>query len=409
MLTLMKSKPAAPLPARLTETQAEAAIRAKRAELEAQELEARAAFELEKLNAERNAWHAERAAQAAVAQAVQVRSTWSNRMDQARTMWSRFVATAVPLLPLLLVNAMAVMGQFGWGVAHLDQIGSGPDDWARRAVAVLFAGALESLSLFQGYYAAKALERRDSAAGLYAGAFATSAVVAALNYSHYASSTDNKSLFGVDVPAPTATAVVFALFSFISPILWRIHSRAMNRDKLKNAGEIDTRGVKLSMSRKIWHPFRSVQVMYLATWAGIEDPAEAVAFFEMSKEDRAAWLLARRVPVTLEAAVETLSRGIEAPKALEVEAESTGRHRGQEETQPMDIMDDLKDSRPDADVLPLIATAKPKAWEAYVASVQGGNPLTQRGLASEYLNNNRHHAKAIIQAYAELTGEAQAS
>jgi hypothetical protein len=187
----------------------------------------------------------------------------------------------------------------------------------------------------------------------------------------------------------------------------------MNRDKLKNAGEIDTRGAKLSMSRKIWHPVRSVQVMYLATWAGIEDPTEAVAFFEMSKEDRAAWLKARRVPVTPEAldVVETWapSPAVE-PKALEAEAESTGRHRGQEETQPMDVLDDVEDSRPDADVLPLIATAKPKAWEAYVASVQGGNPLTQRGLASEYLNNNRHHAKAIIQAYAELTGqEAQAS
>lgn len=359
----------APLPPRLTEAQAAAALRAKEVELAARALEEQAAFEREKREAERAAWRAEKDAKEAEAKAV-----------QTRTRWSTVVARVVPYLPLVLVNVMAVMGQFGWGRSNLDQIGSSPDHPARMTVALLFAGALESLALFQGYYADKALQRGDSAAGLYAGAFGTAAVVAGLNYSHYAAETTTKVL-GVTIPEPTATAVVFALFSFISPALWRIHSRATNRDRLKAAGEIDARAVRLSWSRKLWHPVKSIRTMYWATWEGVATPAEAVELYERRR---------------------TEAKARRAEKVQEPE-ESAGKRlpRAQDP-------EDKPDPDPQEGAAPIVARRFPEAWAAYMASARGGNPLTQRALAKDYLNGNRHHARDIIAAWKEL-GEVESS
>lgn len=365
---MFMNKPKTPAaPPRLTEAQAAAMLRAKEAELAAKALEEQAAFEREKREAERAAWRA-----------AQAKDQRAERLDQARTRWSKVVARLVPYLPLVLVNVMAVMGQFGWGRANLDQIGSSVNHPARIVVALLFAGALESLALFQGYYADKALQRGDSAAGLYLGAFGTAAVVAGLNYSHYAA-TDTTTVLGLEVPAPTATAVVFALFSFISPALWRIHSRAVNRDRLKAAGEIDARAVRLSWSRKLWHPIRSIRTMYWATWEGVATPAEAVELYERKR-------------------AEARAKRAEA-KAKSPEDAGARRPRGQGET---------PDPNPEPELdgpAPIVAQRFPEAWAAYAASRRGpGSPLTQRALAREYLNGNRHHAKAIMTAWEEVHG-----
>lgn len=359
ILTRHKEEAPAAAPPRLTEAQAAALVRAKEAELAAKALEDRAAFEREKLEAERAAWRAD-----------QERTTRAAKVVQARTTWSKVVAQVVPYLPLVLVNIMAVMGQFGWGRSNLDQFGSSVDHPSRIVIALLFAGALESLALFQGYYANRAIMRGDSAAGLYLGAFGTAAVVAGLNYSHYAAETST-ALLGLEVPAPTPTAVVFALFSFISPALWRIHSRATNRDRLKAAGEIDARAVRLSWSRKLWHPIRSIRTMYLATWEGVATPAEAVELYERKRA---------------EAKARHAAKPAEAPR------------------EPVKSPAPMPELEPGQAPAPIAARQHPEAWAAYVESVRGGNPLTQRALAREYLNNNRHHARAVIDAWKEAQG-----
>jgi hypothetical protein len=366
-----KETPQAPLPPRLTEAQAQAMLRAKEAELAARALEEAAAFEREKREAERAAWRAEQAAKEKAARAVQARVKWSKRLAQG-----------IAMFPITVTTTMAMIGQFGWGLVHLNQIGSTREDLVRILVVALFSAGLESLSLFQGYHADRALQRRDSAFGLYAGAFGTSAIVGALNYSHYASTVeaDRVSLLGLaSIPGPTATAVVFALFSFISPALWRIHSRAKNRDRLKAAGEIDTRAVRLSWSRKFWHPIRSIRTMYWATWASdVETPADAIALYEAKMAERRA-----RKAAKASARPETVPAK-EPEKGPEPELES-----GQEGLRAP---------------APIVAQRFPEAWAAFVASAKGGNPLTQRALARDYLNNNRHHARDIIAAWEEVHG-----
>lgn len=367
----------APLPPRLTPAQAEAALRAKEVELATRELEEEARFRREQAEAERNAWRAEQAAKAKAVQVAQARVRWSTRLGQA-----------IAMFPITVTTTMAMIGQFGWGLVHLDQIGSSREDLVRIVVVILFSAGLESLSLFQGYHADRALQRRDSAAGLYAGAFGTSAIVGALNYSHYASTTERTSLLGLaDIPAPTATAVVFALFSFISPALWRIHSRAKNRDVLKAAGEIDTRAPRLSMAKKLWHPIRTIRTMYWATWEpGVETPADAIALYEAKMATKRAAKEAKALEATEKHTKPQDKRKKETPAENDPEPEGT------------------PDPSTEGTAAPIVAKRFPEAWEAYAKAAQGGNPLTQRALARDYLNNNRHHARDIIAAWEEAHG-----
>ena len=340
---------------------------------------------------------------------------------------SRIAARVIPYLPLVLVNTMAILGQMGWGRHNLTEIGADPDDPIRWAVAALFAATLESLALFLGYYASKALERRDSAAGLYLAAFVVAGVVGAVNYSHYAD--HNKVIFTIGpvaIPGPTATAITFGLFSLISPWLWRIHSRAVNRDKLYAAGEIDPRGVKLSLARKFWYPIRSLMVMRYAAWAGITNPSEAIALYE---QKRAARRAARRnrdqAPVPAHnptPAPDAAELHAPAPAAraelcdptpvtptvladaLAVEREPTPAPAAVDGHDQAHVLDQAP-ARPRLapvprdESLPEVARRFPAAWDAYVASVQAGSPLSQRALAAQYLNGNRHRAREIIQAY----------
>lgn len=348
--------PAVPAQPPLTPAQR---MRQAEADLRIRELEELAAFEARKRAAEREDWERTRAAEK--------KATKSTR---SRVAWRKLAGTAVPYLPLILTNIMAIMGQTGWGREHLSQIGATADSPARWTVALLFAGTLESLALFQGFYANKALERGDSAAGLYAGAFGTAAVVAALNYSHYADDAAPAFTVGpIDVPAPTAMAVVFAMFSFISPALWRIHSRAVNRDKLKSRGEIDTRGVKLSMTRRVWHPIKSLGVQRRSAWTGITDPSEAVADWERAREEeREAKARAKQ----------------EKPQKV---SKPKGQHRAPE----------VEAAAGDPE-LPEVAQRFPEAWDALVTAWRAGNTLSQRALANDHLNGNRHHARALLVA-----------
>jgi len=179
---------------------------------------------------------------------------------------------AVPLaVPLILVNAAAIWGQSGWAYEHIT-----PAAWqplARLTLAVLFALAVESVGVYLAWEAHAALMADQAAGLLRLGSYGIGLLVGALNYAHFAGGGYT----------PTAQAVAFGLLSAISPWLWAIRSRSLNRGRLAELGLIDERGVKLSTSRKLWHPWRSVAVMSWAAWAGVTSPSAAVAGWEASR------------------------------------------------------------------------------------------------------------------------------
>lgn len=178
---------------------------------------------------------------------------------------------ALLAVPLVLVNASAMWGQAGWAEEHITEP-AWPAE-VRWLVAVLFAVAVESVGVYLAGMAHAALMADQSAGMLRFGSYVVGLLVGLLNYWHFAGSLGH----------PTEQAVVFGALSSISPWLWSIYSRYRNRDRLAAMGLVDVRGVKLSTSRKFWHPALSVKVMSYAAWKGITDPADAVAQWEASQ------------------------------------------------------------------------------------------------------------------------------
>lgn len=230
--------------------------------IELDEIEREARFKREQQEHERDAWRKD----------VAEIDTEAAKASKIET-WRRRGRKMIPYIPLIIVNSAALQGQFSWAFDHL-RVGE-PETLVRIFAAVIYAVAVESIALFLQYYANRALRNRDSAGLLYFSAFLVAGLVATINFSHYY---DPKTpLWNVSVQA---TAYAFALCSLISPWLWRIHSRAEHREALKAAGEIDSRGVKLSLSRKFWHPIKSIRVVSMAAWSGETNPAKAVEAWE---------------------------------------------------------------------------------------------------------------------------------
>lgn len=383
MLSLTRK---APEPVKVqTPAQVERAKEAERIALEAdirlQELQEEAAFQAEL-----------RAKAREVERAKLAQTDKDTRATTRANVAQLWAARFVPFLPLVLVNSLAVFGQLGWGRAHLVQVGESINSPARWAVAVLFAATLESIALFLAFYANRALDRGDSATALYLGAFTVAAIVAGVNYSHYAHPKDTFSLVGlVEVPSPTAMGIVFALCSLASPWLWRIKHRDANRAKLHELGVIDTKAVRLSMARKVWHPVRSFMVMWYATWDGEAEPAKAVAKYEAIRAERRAIREDKaRTKATL-----AQEKGSKAPEkdAEAVPAPTT--------TAALPAAPATPPALPAAPAVPLPAEAKKwsSAWRAFTASVEAGNPLSQRNLAKLHLNGNRRHAETLMGAH----------
>lgn len=166
----------------------------------------------------------------------------------------------VLFLPLLLVNGVACWGQAGWAYTNLL-----PRSWV---LAVAFAVALESIGVYLSQEAHDARMNDQAAGMLQLGAYAMGATAGTLNYLHFSHN-------------GTVTGATFAILSTISPWLWAIRSRSMSRRRLTDLGQSDKRGVKLSTSRKVWHPVKSVQVIRWAAWAGVTNPDDAVAGWEL--------------------------------------------------------------------------------------------------------------------------------
>jgi DNA-binding transcriptional regulator YiaG len=173
------------------------------------------------------------------------------------------IAAAVPVA---LVNAVAFAGQLAFLRTHLH--------WPLGG-QILVALALESIAVYLGYHAHVAQLANDSALRLRLAAYTFAAVIGAMNYDHYAG------------PGwrPTFAAVAFGLMSVSSPWLWAVHSRRASRDALMARGLVEPHALRLGMTRWAWHPLRSAQVMFDATWAGITDPREAVSRWEARRDE----------------------------------------------------------------------------------------------------------------------------
>jgi hypothetical protein len=170
------------------------------------------------------------------------------------------------LIPLILVNIVAVWGQGGWAYDNLTS--GGPYG---IAVAALFAGAVESIGIYLAWEAHEALMADQASGMLRTGSYGIGTLAGTLNYLHFSSA---------HTPQAFATGVAFGCLSAISPWLWGIWSRARNRNRLAELGMVDRRGVKLSTARKLWHPIKSIRVMSHAAWVGETNPERAVELWE---------------------------------------------------------------------------------------------------------------------------------
>lgn len=179
------------------------------------------------------------------------------------------------VVPLLLVNSAAVYGQAGWAYDHL---GRG------IIVAILFAAAVESIGIYLAAEAHSALMAGDASARLRLSSYLVGLLVGALNYAHFA---------GPHYEV-TPVALTFGLLSSISPWLWSIRSRSMNRDRLRELGQVDPRAVKFSLLRWALFPARTAAAFRAAVWAGVVTPAEAVAAADSTREARLVARAARR-------------------------------------------------------------------------------------------------------------------
>lgn len=325
--------------------------------IELDKIKRQADFEREQEERERNAWRKN---------AAEIDGTAEKIKTVER--WRKIGRKAIPYVPLMIVNSAALQGQFSWALDHL-RVGD-PQTVARIFAALVYAVAVESIALFLQYYANRALRNRDSALGLYVSALVVASGVSLINFSHYH---DPKAdLWDLSVQA---TAYAYALASFVSPWLWRIHSRAEHREALKNAGEIDTRGVKLSMSRKVWHPIWSLKTISLSAWTGQTNPAQAVIDFE-----------ARRAAKQAEKIAKASAPKDDDPVRDEAHKRRVTLKNQRTSNKAPDLNGDL--------------TLHPKYAEGvklFTESKQGpGRPLSQRDLAKRLGMKNRVLAAKII-------------
>lgn len=335
-------------------------LRELESKIELDEVARAAAFEREQTEHERNQWRRN------VSEVEEIREK-----SAKVSLWQARGRKAVPYVPLVLVNSAALQGQFDWALGHL-AIGDA-ETIIRYFAAAIYAIAVESIALFLQYYANRALKNRDSAGLLYLSALLVAGFVSTINFSHY--HVENAPLWDLN---QQATAYAFAMCSLISPWLWRIHSRAEHREALKAAGEIDSRGVKLSLSRKIWHPIRSVQVISFNSWTGETNPAKAVEAWELHKAEKAA-----------------------AEEATKITKKAAKIKKAEEASKPKVTLKSHKDKTPRRNEVPGGDLANHPKYaegvEIYKLSLKGpGRPMSQRDLAKALNMANRQLASKII-------------
>lgn len=172
----------------------------------------------------------------------------------------------VLLAVLILVNAVAIWGQSGWAYEHIT-----PPGWKnteRVVMALAFACAIELVGVYLAQMADVALGAGLPAGGLRWASYGMGTLAGALNFDHFR-------------PWGLPAAVAFGFLSASSPFLWGVYAKLRHR---VTSGNTLRRGVRLSPARKLWHPVRSMRVVRLAAWEGIEDEDQAVRAFTIMIE-----------------------------------------------------------------------------------------------------------------------------
>ena len=182
-----------------------------------------------------------------------------DRVDSPRSGSWRLVA------PLVLVTGFAMYGQIGYGYDHYSADDTNPV--LRLGVAIGAAVAVESIALYVQWHAHDALllEATATAARLRRASYLIALAVAGVNYAHFA---------GPGL-APTAGAIVFALFSAAGPWLWGLHTRRAQQVQLKREGKVDSSGAVFSSERWRAFPWRTWQARRFSIDFGIDHPREA--------------------------------------------------------------------------------------------------------------------------------------
>lgn len=225
--------------------------------------------ELQRMEAE------QRRADAAAAAAAQARqrmerdarraSARQARHEVARRVTSTLGQRSVFVVPLLLITGFAVFGQVGYGVEHYTAPAADPT--YKLIVAVGAAVAIESISNYVQWLSHRArLAGATARAGkLSRGSYGIAAVVAGINYAHFAE------------PGMTATpaALVFAAFSLSSPILWGLYTRHAEEEKRAEDGTLDCRGAVFSAERWRQFPILTWQARRYSILRNISNPTEA--------------------------------------------------------------------------------------------------------------------------------------
>jgi hypothetical protein len=173
------------------------------------------------------------------------------------------VARGQLVVLLFAVNLVAVGGQAAWFHDHVT--GPGRLAWAP---AIGIALVVEMIGVYLASMAHAARMADQYAGFLQAGAYGIGLLAGTLNFWHYAP--DWK---------VTAQAITFGALSAISPWLWSIYSRHVNRARLAE--------IKRAPSRRFWHPVRFMKVTSFAAWQGIADVDEAVMRWELEQTTRA--------------------------------------------------------------------------------------------------------------------------
>jgi hypothetical protein len=174
-------------------------------------------------------------------------------------------AIARAVAPLLVVNALTVYGQLAYAMAEIAP--AAWPLWARVALSIGFAVALESVSLYVQWHAHDALllKSHSTARALRRWSFLIAAAVGAMNYSHFA----GKELH------PTAAAIAFGMLSLLSPWMWGLHSRRSARIQLLKERRVDDAGAEFSTARKRAFPIRTMKAYRWSIDHNVTDPREA--------------------------------------------------------------------------------------------------------------------------------------
>lgn len=159
---------------------------------------------------------------------------------------------------LVLLNTVAIGGQAAWFHQHVTNH-NGPEDWA-PAVAV--ALVVEMIGVYLAGMAHAARMADQYAGFLQAGAYGIGALAGALNFAHFHNTIE--------------AAITFGALSAISPWLWAIYSRHVNRERIKTLDR--------APSRRFWHPFNMIRVTSHAAWRGIANESDAVVDWELNRE-----------------------------------------------------------------------------------------------------------------------------